>query len=76
MLLEVSNHKSPALGLPGAEEEILYSFAYLFTSEIEEETVLIFVALETALLIFEALLTAALILEALACTALMFVSLF
>ena len=54
--LAVSNHKSPALGLPGAEEEILYSFAYLLTSAIELETVFIFVALETAELIFVALL--------------------
>ena len=35
MLVLPSNHKSPALGLPGAVLEILYSFAYLLTSEID-----------------------------------------
>ena len=75
MLVLPSNHKSPALGLPGAVLEILYSFAYLFTSPIEAETVFIFVALETAALMFEALETALLIFDALLTAALILLEL-
>ena len=72
MLVLPSNHKSPALGLPGAVLEILYSFAYLLTSAIEPETVFIFVALETAELIFVALLWTLFTLDILFPTALTF----